>query len=451
MKTWMHAIVLGALVLAAIGGLGRVGVGGTATEDRRTPVVRAIERAAPATVNITTTQQLQPALNPFFRRSNPFFQEFFGRFADPRPRTAQSLGSGVLIDADGYVLTNEHVLAGATEILVALADGREFAAELIGADPETDLAVVQLQADGQLPVAALGTSSDLMIGETVIAIGNPFGLHHTVTTGVLSAINRSVRADENEYHGFLQTDASINPGNSGGPLININGLVIGINTAIFREAEGIGFAIPIDRARKIAAELIEHGEVSPVWLGLRVQRLTPGLRRALSLKAEEGALVSHVFEGSPAARARLRRGDLILELAGTGVAEPRTYFEILRGIPAGDAAPLRVEREGRSISLSPRTETFPEERADDLADLLLGLSVEQTASGRGLAVSRVGPRSPAARIGLRPGDRILKVDRAEVSDRASFRRAVSKLRGRRTVLLLVQRGTRGYHVNLPIS
>ena len=147
----------------------------------------------------------------------------------------------------------------------------------------------------------------------------------------------------------------------------------------------------------------------------------------------------------------MRRGDLILELAGTGVAAPRTYFEILRGIPAGDAAPLRVEREGRSISLSPRTETFPEERADDLADLLLGLTVEQTASGRGLAVSRVGPRSPAARIGLRPGDRILKVDRAEVSDRAAFRRAVSKLRGRRTVLLLVQRGDRGYHLTLPIS
>jgi serine protease Do len=448
MRSLLHAIVLGALVAgpSAPGASLREQMG----DARRTAVVRAIERVAPATVNITTTQQLQPATNPFFRR-NPFFEEFFGRFNDPRPRTTHSLGTGVLIDAAGHVLTNEHVLAGATEIEIALADGREFAAELIGADPETDLAVVQLEAKGPLPVAALGTSSDLMIGETVIAIGNPFGLEHTVTTGVLSALNRTVRSESREYHGFLQTDASINPGNSGGPLLNINGDVIGINTAIFRGAEGIGFAIPIDRARRIAAELIEHGEVPPVWLGLRVQRLTPGLRSALGVETEEGVLISHVFDGSPAARASLRRGDIMLELAGTEVLTPRTYFEILSGVPEGDAAPMRIERERREVQVSLRTETFPEERADDLADQLLGLQVEETSQGSGLAISRVGPQSYAGRIGLRPGDRILKLDRAEVPDRAAFRRAVSKIRGRRTVLLLVQRGNRGYHVTLPIS
>ena len=450
-RIWVHAFCLA--VLSGLAGLAGPWAVASA-QTRRTPVVRAIERVAPATVNITTTQQLQPVVNPFFRR-NPLFEEFFGRFADPRPRTAQSLGTGVVIDVEGHVLTNEHVLAGATEIHVALADGREFAAELIGADPETDLAVIKLQADEPVPTANLGTSSDLMIGETVVAIGNPFGLHHTVTTGVLSAVNRSVRSENGEYHGLLQTDASINPGNSGGPLLNIEGDVIGINTAIFRGAEGIGFAIPIDRARKIASELIEHGQVSPVWLGLRVQRLTPGLHSALDLEADAGALVSHVFDGSPAQRAGLRRGDVILRLEGTPVATPRTYFEILRGIPAGEVAEMRVERERTVHTISLPTEAFPEERADDLAELLLGLSVRDPAprkgAERGLAVSRVAPRSAAARIGLRPGDRIVQLDRAEIGDRAAFRRAVSKLRGRRQVLLLVRRGSRGYHVTLPIS
>ncbi|MBW2279651.1 MAG: trypsin-like peptidase domain-containing protein [Deltaproteobacteria bacterium] len=419
-------------------------------DERRTPVVKAVERIAPATVNITTTQKAHRSVNPFFRRGR-FFDEFFGRFADPRPRTTQSLGTGVLIDERGHVLTNEHVLAGATEIRVTLADGREFEAELIGADPETDLAVVQVRADETLPVASLGRSDDLMIGETVIAIGNPFGLHHTVTTGVLSAVNRSVRSEDSEYHGFLQTDASINPGNSGGPLLNIHGDVIGINTAIFREAEGIGFAIPIDRARVIAGELIEHGEVSPVWLGLRVQRLTPGLRSALDVKGRQGALVSHVFDGSPAKRAGLARGDVVIEFAGTDVIEPRTYFEILRGIPAGEEAAIRVERERKPFSFRVRSEVFPEDRAEELAEVLLGLAVREQASVRGLVVSRVAPRGSAARIGIRPGDVILKVDRVDVTDRPGFQKAVSKLRGRRQVLLLVQRGNRGYHVTLPIS
>ncbi len=445
MRASLHAFCLASL-LAVI----PVISAGASADERRTPVVKAVERVAPATVNITTTQQVHRSANPFFP-GNRLFEEFFGRFSDPRPRTVQSLGTGLLIDERGHVLTNEHVLAGATEIQVTLADGREFAAELIGADPETDLAVVQVHADHALPVARLGVSDDLMIGETVIAIGNPFGLHHTVTTGVLSAVNRSVRSKDSASHGFLQTDASINPGNSGGPLLNIHGDVIGINTAIFREAEGIGFAIPIDRARVIAAELIEHGEVSPVWLGLRVQRLTPGLRGALDVKAERGALVSHVFRSSPAKRAGLERGDVIVEFAGTDVVEPRTYFDILRGIPAGEEAEIDVERERKPLNFSVRSEVFPVERADDLADVLLGLSVQEKSSVRGMVVSDVAPRGSAARIGIRPGDVILKVDRAEVDDLPAFRRAVSKLRGRRRVLLLVQRGNRGYHVTLPIS
>jgi serine protease Do len=418
---------------------------------RRTPVVEAVERVTPATVNITSSQQVHRRVNPF-GQANPFFEEFFGRFRDPRPRTMQSLGTGVIIGPEHHVLTNEHVLAGATDIRVTLQDGREYKGELIGADPETDLAVVAIDTDEDLPSAPLGDSDDLMIGETVIAIGNPFGLGHTVTTGVLSATNRSLRTGESEYHGFLQTDASINPGNSGGPLVNLNGEVIGINTAIFQEAEGIGFAIPIDRAQAIASELIQHGELLPVWLGVRLQELTPRLREALGVQSKSGALVAHVFEGSPAGPL-LVRGDVIVELEGTRIQSPRNYFEILRGITEDDPAHVRVERDGELLEHQIQPASFPQERADELAEILIGISVEEARqnSGGGMLVEGVVAQSPAARVGIRPGDRIVRVDRDTVTDRETFRRAVTKLRGRRQVLLLVQRGRRGYHVTLGIS
>jgi serine protease Do len=413
--------------------------------------VVAVERVTPATVNITTSQQVHRRVNPFFR-GDPFFQEFFGRFVDPRPRTAQSLGTGVLIGPEQHVLTNEHVLAGAIEIRITLSDGREFEGQLIGADPETDLAVVDVITDEVLPTAPLGSSDDLMIGETVIAIGNPFGLGHTVTTGVLSAQQRSIRSGEGEYHGLLQTDASINPGNSGGPLVNIRGEVIGVNTAIFRDAEGIGFAIPIDRVRRIAQELIQHGELIPVWLGVRLQELTPRLRDALQVKARSGALVSHVFARSPAERAGVERGDVVVRLGGTRIQSPRNYYEVLRNFTGGESAPLVVERAGAAHSLQVAADAFPEDRADELAEILIGISVaDPRDQAVGLVIDRVVPQSPAARVGIRPGDRILKVDQEQIDDREGFRRAITKLRGRRQVLLLVQRGQRGYHVTLGIS
>ena len=220
----------------------------------------------PRRVNITSTQSVVEHGNPFLR-GDPIFDEFFSRFMNPPQSAAQSLGTGVIINSDGFVLTNEHVLAGATQIRVTLADGRQFDAELVGGDPASDLAVVKIKTQDPLPTPKLGDSDDAMIGESVIAIGNPFGLNHTVTTGVLSAINRSIRGDGREYHGFLQTDASINPGNSGGPLLEHGREVIGINTAILGNAQGIGFAIPINRARRIVDDLIRHGEVQATWLG----------------------------------------------------------------------------------------------------------------------------------------------------------------------------------------
>ncbi len=420
-------------------------------ESRRTPVVRAIERVAPATVNITSTQEIRRGVNPFFR-SDPFFDEFFGRFLDRRP--VQSLGTGLIISPEGHVLTNQHVLAGATQIHVVLSDGREFEGELIGADPETDLAVVQIRSREPLPFVELGSSDDLLIGETVIAIGNPFGLHHTVTTGVLSAENRSIRSREREYHGFLQTDASINPGNSGGPLLNLDGEVIGINTAIFREAEGIGFAIPINRAKRVVDDLLAHGEVIPVWLGLRLQHLTQALRDAFSTRARSGVLITHVFDDSPADRANLRRGDILLELDGTKIGSTRNYFEVLAGLTDGDRARLAIDRGGERHQLDARAEIFPESRADELGQILLGVEVAEPRGGqasRGLVVRRVIPRSSADYTGIQPGDVIRKINQDPVEDRIAFRKAITKLRGRGQVLLLVQRGRYGYHVTLDLS
>ena len=443
----MKCTLLAVLPILAIGSVAAADL-----ESRRTPVVRAIERVAPATVNITSTQEIRRSVNPFFR-SDPFFDEFFGRFLDPR-RTVQSLGTGLIISPEGHVLTNQHVLAGATQIHVVLSDGREFECELIGADPETDLAVVQMRAREPLPFVELGHSDDLLIGETVIAIGNPFGLHHTVTTGVLSAENRSIRSSDREYHGFLQTDASINPGNSGGPLLNLDGEVIAINTAIFREAEGIGFAIPINRAKRVVDDLLAHGEVIPVWLGLRLQDLTQALRDAFSTRARSGVLITHVFDDSPADRANLRRGDILLELDGTKIGSTRNYFEVLAGLTDGDRAQLAIDRGGKRHQLDARAEIFPESRADELGQILLGVEVAEPRRGqasRGLIVRRVIPRSSADNTGIRPGDLIRKINQDPVEDRIAFRKAITKLRGRGQVLLLVQRGRYGYHVTLDLS
>ncbi len=443
----MKCTLLAVLPILAIGSVASADL-----ESRRTPIVRAIERVAPATVNITSTQEIRRSVNPFFR-SDPFFDEFFGRFVDPR-RTVQSLGTGLIISPEGHVLTNQHVLAGATQIHVVLSDGREFECELIGADPETDLAVVQIRAREPLPFVELGNSDDLLIGETVIAIGNPFGLHHTVTTGVLSAENRSIRSSEREYHGFLQTDASINPGNSGGPLLNLDGEVIAINTAIFREAEGIGFAIPINRAKRVVDDLLAHGEVIPVWLGLRLQDLTQALRDAFSTRARSGVLITHVFDDSPADRANLRRGDILLELDGAKIGSTRNYFEVLAGLTDGDRDQLAIDRGGELHQLDARAEIFPESRADELGQILLGVEVAEPRGGqasRGLIVRRVIPRSSADYTGIRPGDLIRKINQDPVEDRIAFRKAITKLRGRGQVLLLVQRGRYGYHVTLDLS
>jgi serine protease Do len=418
---------------------------------RRTAAVQVVERVGPAVVNITTREVVrQPGPRGSF--GDPFFDAFFRDLFEPRmPRTLTNLGSGVLIDPRGYVLTNEHVVGRAAAIRISLGDGREFDAELVGADPNNDVAVLRARTDAELPWIAPGSSSDLMVGEPVIAIGNPFGLSNTVTTGVISALDRSIHTERRTFHGFLQTDASINPGNSGGPLLNAEGELVGINTAVYQGGQGIGFAIPIDVAKRVMRELIAHGEVQPVWLGLEFQDLTPALREALGAPGGlGGAVVSEVRAGGPAARAGLRPGDLVSHLDDRPVESARDFFERLESATTGQTLRLSVWRGGERRVVPVQAEEFPAEQLAGLVEGLLGLSLERHRAG-GFAVRSVREGSGAWRIGVRSGDVLLAVNGVALESEEALRRSVLDLRGRSRALIVVQRGSGRYHVTIPLG
>ena len=445
---WMAAAALG--LLLAVGS----GAAVARAEDpflRRTTTVRVVARVSPAVVNITT-ERLVSRSNPFQPfAGDPFFERFFRDFFEPRgPQTSQNLGSGVLIDAEGHVLTNEHVVARASRIRVAVADGREFDATLIGADPNNDIAVLAVETDQKLPWIALGSSADLMVGEPVIAIGNPFGLSHTVTTGVISALDRSIRSDRRVFHGFLQTDASINPGNSGGPLLNAAGELIAVNTAIYQNAQGIGFAIPIDVARRIVEILIAQGEVSPVWLGLVLQELDGELQALMKLpKGTSGALVNRVREDSPASRAGMRRGDVVARLERRPVRSARAFFEMLGSVTADQQVEIEAWRDGVRETLRLRAEEAPKGLIDQLVEEMLGITLRPHEKG-GYVVRSVRSGGGAQRIGLRRGDLLLGINGRSLQDEEALRRSVLDLRGRPQALIVVQRGVGRYHVTIPL-
>ncbi len=413
---------------------------------RRTATVLVVENVGPAVVNITTQQTIQPQRS---NRRPSFFRDFF----EPRlPRTAQSLGSGVVIDAEGHVLTNAHVVGQADVIRVTLADGREFGAELVGADANNDLAVLRLIEAEAVPWVSPGSSEDLMVGEPVIAIGNPFGLSNSVTTGVVSALNRSIRNDDRVFHGFMQTDASINPGNSGGPLLNADGELIGVNTAIYQNAQGIGFAIPIDVAKRIVHELITKGAVAPVWLGLELQDLSPQLKQTLGLPERlQGALISRVRGGGPAKASGLRRGDVILEVEKSSIRSARSFYEILERSTTGQEIALRVRRGEAELSLEARTAEIPTAAIDRLGQRLLAMDLALKDPESRYQVSSVGQGSGAAARGIQPGDWILAINGRALASEEDLRRAILDLRGRTRALVVVQRGRGRYHVTIRLS
>ena len=429
-----------------------------ATADlRRTPVVEAVEKASPAVVNIYTERVVgTPFRRPSPSTGDPFFDDFFSDFFGgmPSPRTGAkrtSLGSGVIIRADGTLITNEHVIVHASNIRVLMADKREFSATLAGADSDSDLAVLRVETDETLPVVTMAADDRILIGETVIAIGNPYGLSHTVTTGVVSAVGRTIQARDLVYHDFIQTDASINPGNSGGPLMNVEGRLIGINTAIHNDAEGIGFAIPIHRVRNIVEQILEHGGVQPPWVGIQVQNLTPEIAFHFGVGSGAGVLVSSVEETSPAAGAGLERGTIITRAQGEKIATAAGYARITHGMAAGDRLRLRIRQNGEERDLVIKLSALPADRIDTFAWKAMGIKAVDAAGGDGVVVEDVRYRSPAHEIGIEKGDRISALGGREVAGGDAFRRRLASFRNSNSVLVSVVRGRRLYRVTLKLD
>jgi len=431
--------------------------------ERESPVVRAVRKVRPAVVNISSSYEIRKRANPFSGFGmDPFFEEFFKDFFDPRFERRQqstSLGSGVIIDGKrGFILTNAHVIERSGNIRVVLEDEREFEAKIVGADPDSDLAVLQIASPEPLPSIEMGRSDDLMIGETVIAIGNPFGFSHTVTTGVISAVDRSIRTEDRVYLDFIQIDASINPGNSGGPLLNINGDLIGINTAIYAKAQGIGFAIPINKAKKIISDLIQFGEVIQTWIGITVQNLDKTLAGYLKVPDKKGVMVKALEPASPASKAGLKEGDIILAIGNKKIGSVQEYWSVKKTYAAGDTLNAQIWRDGETKTVSIKSRVFPMEMAEDLAFRLLGIRIEDLSPQnrknyrivvrQGVVISEIDGRSELARIGARPGDVVRQIDDETIADKNDFKKAIVKYRQKQSVVVLLQRGDQGYYITI---
>ncbi len=430
------------------------------------PIAQA---AQPAVVNVSTTQtirapggpQLGPSPGPFGEQDpfSEFFRHFFPQI--PRSFTQRALGSGFIIDGDGDIVTNAHVVKGAEKVVVKLQDGREFDAKVVGIDEKTDVALLKIQSPGNLHVAVLGDSDTLQVGDWVVAIGNPFGLMETVTAGIVSAKGRVIGAGP--YDDFIQTDASINPGNSGGPLLNVQAQVIGINSAIFSQSGGnigIGFAIPINLVRNVVEQLKAHGKVVRGWLGVSIQDVTPDLAKSFGLKETAGGLVADVTPDSPAARTGIQRGDIVIEYNGTTITEAHQLPGLVAETKVGATVPITVLRNGSPIKLSITVAEMPGGKAemagsqptganwglqvsDVTQDLAQQFNLETT---EGVVVTAVAPDSPAQDAGLRPGDVISQVNRQPVHNTAEYERVLSGGNDQRLLLLVHREGQSSFVV-----
>ncbi len=383
------------------------------------------------------------------------FEEFFERFfrnAPQSPHKQRSLGSGFIISQDGYILTNDHVVDGADEIKVKLSDGREFTGEIRGLDPKLDLALIKIDAGEDLPVARLGDSEEIKVGEWVMAIGNPFGLEQTVTVGIVSAKGRVIGAGP--YDDFIQTDASINPGNSGGPLFNMQGEVIGINTAIVAQGQGIGFAIPVNMAKQIIPQLRDEGRVTRGWLGVTVQALNKELAESFDLDTTHGALVNEVIEGSPADKAGLKRGDIIVEYDGKQVDELNDLPRLVAATPVDETVKVKVFRDGKERTIKVKIGRLDDGEValaadDEETGGALGLTVANVTpelverysleSDQGILITKIDPEGPAAEANLRVGDLVVEADGKEVGSVKEFEELVGKMKSGKVLRLLIQR------------
>ena len=431
------------------------------------PIVQIVKDVSPAVVNIDveTISRRSSAPHPF--QDDPFFRRFFGdefrRFSRSVPMKGR--GSGFIVSKDGQILTNNHVIERADKITVTLSDGKTYEAEVLGKDPTFDLAVIKIKPEGELKVLDLGDSEAVEVGEWVVAIGNPFGFEHTVTVGVISAKNRSIHAQDVNFDGFLQTDAAINPGNSGGPLINMDGKVVGINTAIVPYAQGLGFAVPVDMAKQIMNDLVTFGRVKRGWLGISVQALTSEFSEAYGIKEENGVVVGDVFPDSAAERAGLRRGDVIVSVGSESVKDVQWFVNKIRSQAPGENLRLTVVRDKRTITLTAKLDEIPDSEGDAASSS--GKSSESALEKAGISISKLTPElarryridgssgflvmgveqnSPAQLAGIREGDLLLEVNGRKVNDQASLNSAFG--RSAKSVVLLIERGGRTFFVSV---
>lgn len=434
---------------------------------------------APSVVNIKVTRTAEGVSwnMPEWFEQGPF-EHFYRRFfrddrdhgGERRPRPGHSRqrrpgqyrqhgnGSGVIISADGQILTNHHVVEGADDVVATLTDGREYEARVVGRDPKTDLAVLQVDVAEPLPAATLGSSDSLRVGDWVMAIGNPFGLSHTVTAGIVSGKGRIIGAGP--YDDFIQTDASINPGNSGGPLFNLNGEVVGINTAMLPHGRGIGFAVPIDTAKPLIPQMVATGGVTRGYLGVSIQSITPELAEAMKLAGTQGALVGEVKPGSPAAHAGLQTGDVITTFDGKPVATARDLPGMVADTPVGRDVSVIVQRQGEAVELGATVGKLHTEAAlagpeQESGRQRLGLQLRDRPAESdggdepapaGVLVSGVQPGSPAAASGIRGGDVILEMDRKPVASVADVKQVLSETDAESALVLLVKRGEGSFYV-----
>ncbi len=432
-------------------------------------IVRSV---SPSVVNISTTKTVERDFSFPHLFESPL-RDFFEPFSAPKRWKEQSLGSGVIVSADGYIITNSHVVEKADEIKVTLYDKQSYKGKVIGVDKKTDIAVIKIATDN-LPAIRWGDSDRLQVGEFVLAFGNPYGLSHTVTMGIISALGRA-NVGIADYEDFIQTDAAINPGNSGGPLVNINGELVGINTAIFSNTggyQGIGFAVPSNMAKSIITQLVKQGKVTRGWLGVSIQNVTPELAKEFGLSKPSGALVTDVFKGSPAEKAGLRRGDVIAELNGKEVKDVESLRNRVAQSEVGSIIKLEVKRDGKTIHLNATITELPTdiamvpsgemEKEDRQENMLAGFSVmeltEDIAKQLGLSGSEDGvvivgiePYSPAEEAGIKKGDVIQEINKKRVRNLNDFNHIASMLKEGDVILLFINRNGKKFYIPLKIT
>jgi serine protease Do len=439
------------------------------TETRKNAIVRAAEKIGPAVVSISVVQVRTIRETPF---GDQFFDEFWGRYFQPREykQKVYSLGSGVIINEDGYILTNEHVVRGADELKVTLTDGKEYKGKIVGQDHTSDLAVVKIEGR-RFPYAPLGNSGSLIIGEWAIALGNPFGYllddpNPTVTVGVISALNRDIKMDPQEgrsYRKMIQTDAAINPGNSGGPLVDADGQVIGINTFIFsssRGSEGIGFAIPIDRAKRIISDLISKGKVIKGYVGIRVQDLTQLLASSLGIEQKEGAIVTDVDKGSPAEKAQIKRGDLITEINGEKIRNKADFQGITSYIKPQDKLEISYVRDKKVIRTEISAQKEPMVKITQEKEDFLGITVSEITTGiaeelnltsnAGVVITSVDEGGKGEGLGLREGDVIHEINNQKVKNMDDYKKLIANVKNQRRLAMVIEREGGMYVVSITL-